>query len=56
VRTRESALEVKFGLKVQFGRCVMSMALLNGMALRAGSRVDATLDDKIIFQARANCR
>jgi ABC-type multidrug transport system ATPase subunit len=48
-RTRESALEVKFGLKVQVRALRDVDALLNGVALRAGSRVDATLDDKIIF-------
>jgi ABC-type multidrug transport system ATPase subunit len=49
VRTRESALEVKFGLKVQVRALRDVDALLNGSALRAGVRVEATLDDKIIF-------
>ena len=49
VRTRESALEVKFGLRVQIRALRDVDALLNGVALRAGTRVDATLDDKIIF-------
>lgn len=49
VRTRESALEVRFGLRVQIRALRDVDALLNGIALRAGTRVDATLDDKIIF-------
>jgi ABC-type multidrug transport system ATPase subunit len=51
VRTRESALEVKFGLKVQVRALRDVDALLNGLALRAGTRVEATLDDKIIFHS-----
>jgi ABC-type multidrug transport system ATPase subunit len=48
-RTRDSSLEVVFGLKVQVRALRTVDALLNGVALRAGARVDATLDDKIIF-------
>jgi ABC-type multidrug transport system ATPase subunit/ABC-type multidrug transport system permease subunit len=49
VRNRESSLEVKFGLKVQIRALKDVDALLNGVALRSGTRVEATLDDKIIF-------
>ncbi len=48
-RTRDSALEVKFGLKVQVRALKEVDALLNGMALRLGVRLEATLDDKIVF-------
>ena len=49
VRTRESVLEVKFGLKVQIRALRDVDALLKGIALRANTTVEATLDDKIIF-------
>jgi len=49
MRTRESALEVVFGLKVHVRALRDVDALLNGVALRAGVRIEATLDDKIIF-------
>ncbi|RYD70725.1 MAG: ATP-binding cassette domain-containing protein, partial [Verrucomicrobiaceae bacterium] len=49
VRNRDSALEVKFGLKVQVRALKNVDALLNGVALRAGTRVEATLDDRIVF-------
>ena len=49
IRTRECVLEVKFGLKVQVRALRNVDALLNGVALRAGTSVEATLDDKIIF-------
>ena len=48
-KTRESFLEVRFGLKVQVRALKSVDGLLNGMALRAGTTVDATLDDRIIF-------
>ncbi len=48
-KTRESSLEVRFGLKVQVRALKSVDALLNGIALRAGTTVDATLDDKIVF-------
>ncbi len=48
-RTRESALEVKFGLKVHVRALKYVDALLNGVALRPGTRLEATLDDRIIF-------
>ncbi|HEV7867128.1 MAG TPA: ATP-binding cassette domain-containing protein, partial [Chthoniobacteraceae bacterium] len=48
-RTRESCMEVRFGLKVQVRALKEVDALLNGVALRAGTTVEATLDDKIVF-------
>jgi len=48
-RSRESCLEVRFGLKVQVRALKNVDALLNGVALRPGTSVEATLDDKIIF-------
>ncbi len=48
-RTRESALEVKFGLKVHVRALKDVDALLNGVALRPGTRLEATLDDRIVF-------
>ncbi len=48
-RSRESCLEVRFGLKVQVRALKNVDALLNGVALRPGTTVEATLDDKIIF-------
>lgn len=48
-KTRESCLEVRFGLKVQVRALKSVDGLLNGTALRAGTTVDATLDDKIVF-------
>jgi ABC-type multidrug transport system ATPase subunit len=49
VRTRDSAIEVRFGLKVQVRALKNVDALLNGIVLRAGTRMEATLDDRIIF-------
>lgn len=49
VRSRDSALEVKFGLKVHIRALRHVDALLNGVALRDGTLIEATLDDKIIF-------
>ncbi len=48
-KTRESCLEVRFGLKVQVRALKSVDGLLNGTALRAGTTIDATLDDKIVF-------
>ncbi len=48
-KTRESCLEVRFGLKVQVRALKDVDALLNGAALRNGVTVDATLDDRIVF-------
>jgi ABC-type multidrug transport system ATPase subunit len=49
-RTRDSVLEVRFGLKVQVTALRRISAQLNGVDLKAGTRVEATLEDKIIFQ------
>ena len=49
VKSRESSLEVKFGLKVKVRALKDVDAMLNGVALRTGVMVDATLDDKIVF-------
>ena len=49
VKTRESSLEVKFGLKVKVRALKDVDAMLNGVALRSGVMVEATLDEKIVF-------
>ena len=49
VRTRESCLEVKFGLKVQVRALKDVDALLHGVALRSGVTMEAALDDKLVF-------
>ena len=49
-RTRESSLEVTFGLKVRVKALRDVEAAINGVKLRAGKVVDATLDDRIVFQ------
>src|SRR6059036_465711 len=48
-RTRESALRVTFGLKVRVKALRDVNAELNGVKLKAGTQVDATLEDKIVF-------
>ncbi|MBA3832662.1 MAG: ATP-binding cassette domain-containing protein [Chthoniobacterales bacterium] len=48
-RTRESSLEVTFGLKVQVKALRDVRATLNDVELKAGAKVDAALDDRIIF-------
>ncbi|MFL6584817.1 MAG: ATP-binding cassette domain-containing protein [Chthoniobacterales bacterium] len=48
-RTRETALEVTFGLKVKIKALRDVDAVLNGTPLRAGTTVEATLEDKILF-------
>src|ERR687887_868201 len=48
-RTRESALRVTFGLKVRVKALRDVDAELNGVKLKAGTQVDASLEDKIIF-------
>src|SRR5438132_4431983 len=48
-RTRESALEVTFGLKVKVKALKDVDAELNGTRLRAGTLVEATLQDRIVF-------
>lgn len=48
-RTRDSSLEVRFGLKVLVIALKDVSAELNGTRLRAGARVEATLEEKILF-------
>ena len=48
-RTRESALEIAFGLKVRVKALRDVDAVLNGVKLKSGAQVDATLEDKIVF-------
>ena len=48
-RTRDSVLEVRFGLKVQVTALRRVNARLNGVELKSGTRVEATLEDKIVF-------
>ena len=48
-RTRESSLEVKFGLRVQVKALKNVDAELNGVKLKAGAYVEGTLEDKIVF-------
>src|SRR5712691_9648359 len=48
-RTRESALRVTFGLNVRVKALRDVNAELNGVRLKAGTQVDTTLEDKIIF-------
>src|SRR5437868_1079113 len=48
-RTRESALEVTFGLKVRVKALRDVDAVLNGTKLKTGTQVDATLEDRIVF-------
>lgn len=48
-RSRESILEVTFGLGVKVKALKNVDAVLNGVRLTNGATVDATLEDKIIF-------
>ncbi len=48
-RSRESSLEVSFGLKVRVRALRDVDGVLNGVKLQAGKQVDAALEDKIIF-------
>src|ERR1700751_2553072 len=48
-RTRESALRVTFGLKVRVKALRDIDAELKGVRLKAGTQVDATLEDTVIF-------
>src|SRR5213080_3022147 len=48
-RTRESALRVTFGLKVRVKALRDIDAELKGVRLKAGTQVDTTLEDKIVF-------
>ncbi|MFZ3374428.1 MAG: ATP-binding cassette domain-containing protein, partial [Chthoniobacterales bacterium] len=48
-RTRESALEITFGLKVRVRALRDVDAVLNGVKMQAGTQIEATLEDKILF-------
>src|SRR5213083_1107928 len=48
-RTRESALRVTFGLNVRVKALRDVNAELNGVRLKAGTQVEATLEDRIVF-------
>ncbi len=48
-RTRESSIEVTFGLKVRIKALRDVDAVINGVTLSAGKQVEATLDDRIVF-------
>src|SRR5689334_8505848 len=48
-RTRETALEIAFGLKVKVKALRDVDAILNGVKLKAGAQVDASLEDRIVF-------
>ena len=52
-RTRDSVIEVQFGLKVKIRALKNVDAVINGVTLRAGSHVEATLEDKILFHDRS---
>jgi ABC-type multidrug transport system ATPase subunit len=52
-RTRDSVLEVQFGLKVKVRALKNIDAVLNGIPLKAGAQVEATLEDKILFRDRS---
>ena len=49
-RSRDSRLEVKFGLKVRVRALKNVDAVLNGVALKAGATTEGTLDDIIRFK------
>jgi len=48
-RTRDSALEITFGLKVRVKALRDVDAVLNGIKLKAGTQVEAALEDRIVF-------
>ncbi len=48
-KSRDSSLEVTFGLKVQVKALRDVRATLNGVKLKAGTKVDAALEDRIVF-------
>lgn len=48
-RSRDSCIEVKFGLRVQVKALKPVDAVLNGRRLEAGAVLEGTLDDRIIF-------
>jgi ABC-type multidrug transport system ATPase subunit len=49
-RTRDSSLEVQFGLKVQLKALKNVAATLNGIDLKAGTSVSGNLEDRIVFE------
>src|SRR5438046_8087987 len=48
-RTRESSLRVTFGLKVRWSALRYVAGVLNGVKLKGGTKVEAALEDKILF-------
>lgn len=48
-RSRESSLQITFGLKVRVKALRAVDAVIKGVTLKAGVEVEATLDDKIVF-------
>ena len=48
-RTRESSIEVTFGLKVRVKALRDVDAVIKGVTLKAGEEVEANLDDRIVF-------
>jgi ABC-type multidrug transport system ATPase subunit len=48
-RTRDSSLEVEFGLRVLVKALKNVAATLNGVELKAGTTVSGNLDDRIVF-------
>jgi ABC-type multidrug transport system ATPase subunit len=52
-RTRDSVIEVQFGLKVKVRALKNVDAVLNGVSLKAGAHVEAALEDKILFHDRS---
>ncbi len=52
-RTRDTALEVKFGLKVQVTALKEVKAVLNGRPLKVGAKVDCALEDRIVFHGNS---
>src|SRR5450432_1017046 len=48
-RSRDSALEVTFGLKVRIKALRDVDAVLNNIMLKSGTQIEATLEDKIVF-------
>ena len=48
-RSRDSSLEVAFGLKVRVKALRDVRATLNGVKLKAGTQIDAALEDRIVF-------
>ena len=48
-KSRDSAIEVRFGLKVQVRAIKNTTARINGVKLSANTQVEASLDDRIVF-------